>query len=342
MIARVLVLLLLLSSNVFAQRPILNVYGWPSEIPDFVIRQFEKETGIKVNFSTYDNNEIMYAKLRAVRNAGYDIVMPSGYYVDRMRHQNMLEPIDKTKLTNWNNLDPAFLHAAYDPEMQYSIPYLWGITGIFYNKNNAAPLPKSWSDLWDHRYANQLMLLDDIREVFSMGLLSLGFSANDTNPSHIQAAYLKLKTLMPNVKVFSSDTVVSILIDEDANTGMVWNGDAYKASQENANVQFVFPSEGFVIWMDNFAIPKNAPHKEAAYLFLNFMLRAEVAKEVALYTNFPIANLAGKNLLPSAMKNNPWIYPSKEIMKHGQYQTDVGDAVLRVYEKYWEELKMGG
>lgn len=326
-----------------ANDKVLNIYAWSGEIPNFVVHMFEKETGIKVNISTFENNEVMYAKVRAIDNAGYDIVMPSSYYVDRMSRQGMLQKIDKSKIPNWKNLNPSFLNPAYDPQSDYSLPYNWGITGIFYNQQYyPANNIKKWADLWDKRFYNKLLLLDDTREIFSMALLSLGYSANDTDPEHIKAAFLKLKELMQNAKVFSSDTVVSIIIDEDATVGMAWNGDTNKAALENKDIHFVFPEEGYVIWVDTFAIPVKAPHKDAAYAFLDFILRPEIAKEIAIYTNFPITNLAAMKLLPEDMRNNPVIYPSKEVLKKGQFQTDVGDDTIALYEKYWEELKMSG
>ncbi|MBX3709554.1 MAG: spermidine/putrescine ABC transporter substrate-binding protein [Gammaproteobacteria bacterium] len=335
------ILFLPLTTHAAAQ--VVNVYAWAGEIPDFVIRLFEKETGIKVNISTYENNEIMYAKLKTSTNSRYDVIMPSSYFVDRMSRQGMLEKLDKSQLANWKNLNPEFLHPAYDRQSEYSIPYIWGITGIFYNTDYYSPASiKKWADLWETRYYNKLMLLDDTREVFGIALLTLGYSANDQNPEHIKAAFLKLKTLMKNVRVFSSDTVVSIMIDEDATVGMAWNGDAFKALQENKKIKFVFPEEGFIIWVDNFSIPKTAPHKDAAYAFLNFILRPNIAKEIALYTKFPTANLAGYQLLPPEIRNNPIVYPPKDILRRGQFQTDLGDKTLSLYENYWEELKMSG
>ncbi len=329
--------------SAIAKERILNVYAWTGEIPDFLVRNFEDETGIKVNFATYENNEIMYAKMRASKNTGYDIVMPSSYFVDRMRRQNMLEKLDKSKLPNWKNLNPEFLHPAYDPQTEYSTPYIWGVTGMFVNSNYFPPNSiRKWTDLWRPDFRDKLMLLDDTREVFSMALISLGYSANDKNPEHIKQAYLKLKGLMQNVKVFSTETVVSIIIDEDATLGMAWNGDTFKAAQDNPNVQFIFPEDGFVIWVDNLSIPKNAAHKDEAYEFINYLLRPQVAKTVALTTNFPIANLEGQKLLPTAIRNNPTVYPSKEVLKRGQFQVDVGDETLALFESYWEQLKMSG
>lgn len=327
----------------FAQDKIVNLYAWTGEIPEQVIRQFEKETGIKVNLSTYENNEVMYTKLRATKNAGYDVVMPSGYFVDRMRKQKMLEKLDKNLLSNWKNLNPRFIKLAYDPTSEYSVPFVWGVTGLFLNDHYFAQGSiKKWSDLWNARYKNQLLLLDDIREVFSMALLALGYSANDTDPQHIKAAYLKLKELMSNVKLFASDTVISIVIDEDAQVGMAWNGDAFKAVQENPHIQFVFPQEGFLIWVDNFVIPQNAPHQETAYRFINFMLRSDIAKTVAMETLYSTTNLTAQQQLPPKIKNNPTIYPSNEILRRGEFQKDVGEETLALFEKYWEALKMGG
>jgi spermidine/putrescine transport system substrate-binding protein len=333
----------LLASSSFAAENILNVYTWSGVIPEATIQQFEKETGIKVNFSTYDSNEIMYAKLRATKNAGYDIIEPSSYYIDRMRRLNMLEKLDKTKLTHFNNLNPDFLNQIYDPHNDYSLPFIWGITGIFINKDYYNPDKiHKWSDLWGKQFENQLLLLDDSREIFSIAMRVLGYSVNDSNPEHIKQAYLKLKELIPNVKVFNSDAVITMLIDEDTTIGMAWNGDLFKAKKENPKLAFVFPQDGFVIWVDNFAIPTDAPHRENAYKFLNFMLRADVAKAVSLNNNYPTPNLAAKNILPMPIQTNATVYPPSEILRRGEFQTDVNDAALQLYENYWEKLKMGG
>ncbi len=330
------------SISLHAQTNVLNIYAWSGEIPDSVVEKFEDETGIRVNVSTYDNNEIMYAKLRAVKNAGYDIVNPSSYFVDRMRRQDMLEKLDKTKLSNLKNLNPLYTHAEYDPGLQYSIPHVAGITGIFVNSHLHKNTDLTWANFWLPNYKNQLLLLDDPREVFSMALMTLGYSVNDRDPQHIKQAFLRLKKLMQNVKVFSSETVASLIIDEDATIGMAWNGDVYKAAQENGAVKFIFPADGFVIWVDNLAIPKNAPHKDNAYLFLNFLLRPEIAKEIALTTLFSTTNLAAQALLPEKIRNNPAIYPPKSVLDKGQFQTDIGEETASLLEKYWEELKMGG
>lgn len=334
---------LFFATTAFADEKIVNVYVWSNVLSNELIQQFEKETGIKVNMSTYESNEVLFAKLKATNNAEYDVINPSSYYVDRMFHQNMLEKINKSKLTHFKNLNPDLLNKSYDPHNNYSLPLYWGITGIFINKNYyPANSVTRWTDLWDKKYENQLMLLDDSREVFSMALCALGYSVNDSNPLHIKQAYLKLKELLPNIKIYKSDGVITILVDEDASIGMAWNGDLSKAKHENPNLEFIYPKDSFVIWIDNLAIPKNAPHRENAYKFLDFMLRAESAKAVSMINGFPTANEAGKKLLPEDIRNNPIIYPPRDILRRGQFQTDITDEALDLYEKYWEKLKMRG
>ena len=330
-------------SPVFANDAILNVYVYSGIIPDDVIHQFEKETGIKVNFSTYDSSETLYAKLRATPYATYDVIEPSSYYVDRMRRQGMLEKLDKSRLQAMNNINPDFLNQAYDPLNAYSVPLVWGTTGIFVNtdyypKNSI----KKWSDLWDPKYRDQLMLLNDAREVFSVGLYAAGFHGNDNNPLHIQAAYSKLKQLIPNIKLFNSDAVISIFIDEDAVVGMAWNGDLFKAKQENPKLEFIYPDDGFVIWVDSLSIPRQAPHQKNAYQFINFLMRADIAKKIALYNHYPTANLAAQRLLPDLMRKSMIVYPGHDVLKRGEFITDISDRSLVLYEKYWELLKMGG
>lgn len=340
-----LLLTCLVTTQVFAKEAnnnTLNIYAWSGEIPDFIIQQFENETGIKVNFSTYDSNEVLYAKLKADKASQYDIVEPSSYYVDRMRRQGMLEKLNHKDIPDFKNLNPDFLYKPYDPESNYSVPYVWGITGIFVDKNLYPVKSLSyWHNLWDKKFHNQLMLLDDSREIFSMALKSLGYSANDSNPAHIKKAYEKLRTLLPNVKLFKSDGVISVLADGDINAGMAWNGDVFKASQENKNLAFVFPKEGFVIWVDNFVIPKNAPHLKNAYRFLNFILRADVARDACVNNGYPSTNLAAWKAMPPAIRNNPVAYPTKTILKNGEFQTDIPDDALALYESYWEKLKIG-
>ncbi|AYK03055.1 ABC transporter substrate-binding protein [Legionella sainthelensi] len=333
------VLSLFFTSKILAN-PVVNVYVWGGEIPKSLIQQFERESGIKVNFSTYDSNETMYAKLKASQQTIYDVILPSAYFVERMKRQDMLEPLNHHQLPNLDNLDKRFINNDYDKDNHYSAPIIWGATGIFYNSNAIHHPPKAWSALWDKKWRNQLMLLDDSREIFAIALMSLGFDPNDNNPEHIKNAYEHLLKLVPNIKLFASDSIQAIIIDEDALIGSAWNGDAFKAQAENKAIEFVYPEDGFVIWVDCLAIPKNPPHLKEALQFINFMLKAEASAQIALKEGHAITNAKGRALLPLSIKDNPMIYPSEEIMQKGQFQRDVGEDTLMLYNRYWEQLKL--
>jgi spermidine/putrescine transport system substrate-binding protein len=332
--------LVLQSFSAWGLDEILNIYTWAGYLPDSVIREFEAETGIRVNHSTYANNEILYAKLKANSDVGYDIIIPSSYFVSRMISQDLLQKIDHTQLPNLREINPVFLKKSHDPENDYSVPYLWNVTGIVVNSQfHDIKKIKSWNDLWRPEYRDQLLVFDDTREVFSIALLALGYSINDTNPTHIQQAFSKLKLLMNNIKLFNLDAQRSIYLDEDITIGMGWNGDIYLASLENPHLHFIFPKEGGIISLDSMAIPKKAKHVAAAHRFIDFILRPSIATKITLETGFSTPNLGALNLLPETVQQNKILYPEKAVLEQCQVLDNVGDAV-RTYEKYFELLKL--
>lgn len=317
------------------------VYNWAEYIPDGVIDQFEKDTGIKVDYSTYENNEVMYSKLKIQKGKGYDVVVPSTYLVSKMRDEGLLQKIDKTKLTNFKNLMPELLNKPYDPNNDYSIPYLWGSTGIAVNSKEVDPKTiTGWADLWDAKWKGKLMLVDDEREIFAMALKKAGLSANATKPEEIQKAYEDLKTLMPNVRVFNSDAPREPLLAGDVNVGMIWSGEAIMAHKENKDIQYIYPKEGPGFWVDSFTIPSGAENVENAHKFINYMLKAEVGKKVVEELGYSTPNQAARDSLDEATKNNPIIFPPAEIMAKAEFQQDIGEAI-KLYDSYWEKLKTG-
>ncbi len=331
-----------ISGPLWAEENVVNIYNWSNYISSDVLKEFTRETGIKVNYTTYDSNETLYAKLKANPHTGYDVIVPSTYFVDRMRQQGMLQALDKSSLSNFKNLNPALLNKPYDPGNHYSIPYFWSATGIVVNARVYPPHQfQHWADFWNLSRPNQLLLLDDVHEVFSMALLALAYSPNDTDPEHIRRAYLKLKQLMPHVRLFNNDGVKALYIDEDLSVGMAWNGDIYQAFQENKALHFIYPKEGFVISIDSMAIPIGASHLNNAYIFINFILRPDIAKKISLATGYATPNLAAYKLMPKSILNNPIIYPDSQVLQRSVIQTDVGVAES-IYQKYWELLKIGG
>lgn len=338
----VVILSLFTATLAAARTETVYIYNWTEYMPDKVIADFQKETGIKVNYSTYESNEAMHAKIRILKkNEGYDIVFPSTYYVDKMRKEGLLAEIDRTRLSNLKNLDPSLLDKPYDPGNRYSIPYLWGSSAIAVNAKFIDPgTVTSWNDLWKPEFANKLVLTDDIREVFGMALISLGFSGNSRDPVQIEAAFKKLQTLKPNVRLYNSESPKLPFLNQEVQAGMIWNGEAYMASLENPDIRFIYPKEGTIFWIDNMVIPKNARNTENAHKFIDFILRPEIAKLISKETGYATPNLAARQLMDEKVRNNRTIYPDPAIISAGEFQVDTGDTIL-VYEKYWEKLKTG-
>ena len=331
---------LTLSSNLFAANEKLYFYNWSEYIPNSLLEEFTKETGIKVIYSTYESNESMYAKLKT-QGQGYDLVVPSTYFVSKMRKENMLQKIDKTKLTHFKDLDANYLNKSFDPNNTYSIPYIWGATGIGVNADMINPDSiKRWDDLWDPKWKGQLMMMDDSREFFHIALVRLGYSPNTQNPDEIKAAYIELKKLMPNVLVFNSDFPANPFLAGETSLGMLWNGSAYMARQEGANIDIVWPEKGAIFWMDSLAIPINAKNPIAAHKMINFLLRPENAAKIALEIGYPTPVKTAYSLLPKAFAEDIKIFPPQEVMDSGYWQDEVGEASV-LYEEYFQKLKVG-
>lgn len=317
------------------------IYNWTEYIPAAVLEEFTKETGIAVEYATYESNEAMYAKIKLMDGKGYDIAVPSTFYVEKMRKEGLIQPIKKDLLSNYGNLDAKMMNKAYDPNNDYSVPYLWGATAIAVNGNDVdASKITQWADLWKPEYAGKLMIMDDVRDNFYMGLRVAGFQNNSTSEEEIKAAYEKLKTLWPSIKVINSDSPKTPLIQGNVSIGAIWNGEAYMAQQEMDNLQYIYPEEGAVLWVDSFVIPKGAEHVENAHKFIDFMLRAESAKAAIEELGYAAPNTAGVALLDEALRNNKTVFPNAEDIAKGSFHQDLGDAVL-IYEKYWELLKAG-
>jgi spermidine/putrescine transport system substrate-binding protein len=339
LVASLMLVLLLAGSAAAAGK--VYVYNWTEYIPEQVLSRFTEETGIEVVYTTYDSNEAMYAKVKLLGGEGYDVVVPSTYFVNKMRREGLLTPLDRSLLPHLGNLNPAILDKPYDPGNEFSVPYLWGGTGIMVNADYVDPTEvQSWKGLWSEALKGRLLLQNDLREVFGIGLLLKGYSLNDTNPEHIAEVYELLRTLIPSVRVFNSDSPKLAFLGEEVAGGMIWNGEAHMALQEMESLKFVWPREGGILWMDNFVIPKGARNLENAHAFINFMLRPDVAAMCCEEYGYPTPNVPALELLPDDLRNSPVVFPPDEVVERSEFQNDVGDAIL-VYEQYWQKLKAG-
>jgi spermidine/putrescine transport system substrate-binding protein len=333
------IFLLVFTGSAFAAGGEVRVFNWTEYMPDEVLAGFKKETGITVKYTTFESNESMYAKVKLLQGKGYDVVFPSTYFVNRMRREDLLRPMDHNKLSGFTNLDATLLNKPFDPENKFSVPYLWGTSGICVNKKFIdSKTVSKWTDLWNPDYKGRVMLIDDMRDVLGIGLKVLGFSFNDTDPTHIEAAYNKMKELMPSVRVFAADSVKMPFLNEEVHIGSMWSGDLFMAQADNPDLTYIYPEEGAFIWMDSMVIPKNAENVENAYKFIDYILRPKVAKTISESIGYASPNKAAIDLMDKETRENPIIYPPQEILNKAEFQTDVGEAIL-VYEKFWEKLK---
>ena len=314
------------------------VYNWSEYIPEGVLEAFTKETGIKVEYTTFDSNEVMYTRLKIYKGRGYDVVFPSTYLISRMRDEGLIQPLDHKRLKNMKHLNPDLMNKPFDPKNTYSIPYLWGSTGIGINSSKIkADAVKSWFDLWSTDYRNSLLLTDDMREVFHMALKVNGHSTNSTNLDEIKQAYELLKQLMPNVKLFSGEPRPEFM-NGNVDLGLMWSGEMAIAKQENSVFEYIYPKEGPTMWIDNFVIPSRAKNVANAHVFIDFMLRPEIAAKSTEDLGYATPNMAGKELLDKSLKENPIIFPPSEVLANAEFQKDIGTA-HKTYELYWNKLK---
>ncbi|WP_133543334.1 extracellular solute-binding protein [Mesocricetibacter intestinalis] len=317
------------------------LYTWTEYVPDGLLDEFTKETGIKVIVSSLESNETMYAKLKTQgADGGYDVIAPSNYFVSKMAREGMLKELDHSKLPVIKELDPDWLDKPYDKGNKYSLPQLLGAPGIAFNTQSYKGSDfTAWGDLWKPEYAGKVQLLDDAREVFNIALLKLGKNPNTTDPAEIKAAYEELLKLRPNVLSFNSDNPANSFISGEVELGQLWNGSVRIAKKEQPGViDMVFPKEGPVLWVDTLAIPATSKNPEGAHKLINYLLGAKTAEKLTLEIGYPTSNLEAKKHLPTEITADEAIYPNAEVLKNSYWQDDVGEAI-ELYEKYYQELK---
>ena len=324
----------------------LNLFVWTEYIPQQTIDCFEEVYGVTVNRSEYSSNEEMYAKLNA-GGANYDLVLPTDYIVAPMVRQGLLQELDKSKLPVMANLDPNYLNLPFDPQNKYTLPYQAGADALVYNSETVDTPPDSFADLWDSAYAGRLLLLDDSRAIIGATLLTLGFDPNTTDPAQLERAKVKLAELAAKVKLFDSDSPKTALIAGDADVGVTWTGEAVLAQRENPAIRFAYPTEGALLWQDNYAIPADAAHVDAAYAWLNYTLQGDVFWK--MLDEFPYAN-PNAAALEFAKASHPELYNAymdsnitnipAEAIQAGHRIQDVGEA-LPLYDQVWTEIKGG-
>ena len=317
----------------------LVIYNWGDYIDPELLEQFTKETGVQIQYDTFDSNESMYTKIKQ-GGTTYDIAIPSEYMIAKMIKENLVEKLDHKQIKGMENIGSDFLDQPFDPGNQYSIPYFWGTVGIVYNTKLVKKAPQHWNDLWSPEYRNQIMMVDGAREVIGFSLNSLGYSLNTKNMTELRLAETKLNSLTPNIKAIVGDEMKGYMIQGDAAIGVTFSGEASEMLDKNEDLRYVVPSEGSNLWFDNLVIPKTVKHEKEAYAFINFMLKPENAAQNAEYIGYATPNEAAKTLLPKSITNDKAFYPSESTIKNLEVYNNLGKKWLGIYNDIYLQDKM--
>ncbi len=324
----------------------INVYSWGEFISDGadgtinVNKKFTEETGIKVNYKTFQNNEELFAKISG-GGGDYDVIIPSDYMVSRLIEKGMLEKIDFNNIPNYRFISDKFKNLNFDPKNEYSVPYVWGMIGIFYNKNEVSE-EINWDILWNEKYKNRILMFDNARDAFAISLLRLGYSVNTEDKNELRQAADELIKQKPLVQAYVMDQIFDKISNGEAVLAPYYAGDAAIVMKNNPDIGFIIPKEGSEKFIDSMCIPKGSENKELAQEYINFMCRTDIALANAKKTGYSTPHKAAYNLLDEDIKNNDIFYPDKETFENSQTFVNLSEATNKLLDELWTEVKSGG
>lgn len=338
---------------------VVNIYNWSDYIDPSVLEDFTRTTGITVKYDTFDSNDILETKLLAGKS-GYDVVVPTAYFLERQIKAGLFQKLDKTKLPNLVNVWPdiAARLAAYDPGNQFAVNYMWGTTGIGYNKKNASAIlgPDAKLDNWDLAFQPQNLakfkscgveMLDSSDDIMPAALRYLGLDPNSTNEADLDKAADLLIKVRPSVRKFHSSDYLNALATGEICFVVGWSGDIKQAQRRAAEAKggieigYAIPKGGAQMWFDNFAIPKDARNVDEAHAFINYMLTPEAAAKNSNYVAYANGNLASQKFIDKAVIDDPTIYPDAETMKSLYTITSHDPKTQRLMNRLWTRIKTG-
>jgi len=319
------------------RRPRLNVYNWSAYVAPDTIPNFEKEFGVRVRYVTYESNEEMLAQV-ITGNSGWDVVFPTHNRVPPMASMGLLAPLDHRRLKNLANLELQFQSPAWDPGLQWSMPYMWFGTGIAFNRS-VVPPPRAWADLWSPRLKGRLTMLDDPEDVIGACLRKLDLPFGSTNPEELRRAERALIEQKRLVRAYLNAEVRDQLVSGDVLAAQLWSTTAAQALDAAPSLDFVFPAEGFPLYCDSAVILRESRRVELAHEFLDYLLRPQVSAGIAQSTLTATANSRGRILLPEKLRTSPALYPGPDVMQRGEWPGTLPAAAQRLRDRIWTEVK---
>lgn len=315
------------------------VYNWGDYIDPSINEMFTAETGIKVVYSEYANNEEMYASVEP-GNVSYDVIFPSDYMVEKMINNDMLQKLDYSKLPNATHIDNQFKGLPFDPNDEYSIPYMWGTMGIVYNTRMVTEPVDSWDILWNPNYTNQIFMYDSERDSIMVALKKLGYSMNTRDEKELEEAKQLLIEQAPLILAYVGDEGKNKMINGEAALMLAWAGDAMVMLSENPDLAYVIPKEGSNWFVDSIVIPKNATHIEEAYEYINFLCRPEVSALNAEYIGYSTPINIARGYLSEDTRSSEVAYPDYSILEDEKMEifNDPSD-IVSLYSSIWTQVK---
>ena len=321
---------------------VVIVYNWGEYIDPEMLEQFEEETGIRVIYDEFETNETMYPKVE-IGAAEYDVVCPSDYMISKMIQNDLLMELDFERLPNAKqNIGTQYWQQSegFDPGNRYSVPYCWGTVGILYNKTMVDEPITSWAQLWDEKYRDEILMQDSVRDAFMVAEKIYGYSMNTLDEKELSAAKDALIAQKPLVQAYVIDQVRDKMIGGEAAIGVIYSGEAIYTKYENSDLEYVIPEEGTNVWIDSWVILKNAPHKENAEKFIDFMCRSDVALKNFEYITYSTPNEAAKALIEDEeIRNSPIAFP--DLTQYDNLETYIylGEEGDTLYNELWKEVK---
>lgn len=320
----------------------INVYNWGEYLSDGedglmdINAEFEKLTGIEVNYSNYETNEAMYAKLKSGANS-YDVIFPSDYMVSRLIYENMIQPLNYNNIPNFKYIGKEFLYPDYDPENIYSVPYVWGRVAIIYNKKMIGHDIDSINELWNSEYTGKILMFKNSRDAFALALEKLGYDMNTENPKELNEAAELLKEQKPLVQAYVMDQIFDKMQGGEAAIAPYYIGDYYIMKEVNPDLE-VFIPEHTNIYYDAMCIPSDSKNKEAAEMYINFLNEPEVAANNAEYIMYSSPNTEAIKLLDEVIRNNTNLYPSSEELKGTQSFVNLSEETNLLLDRLWTDI----
>ena len=319
---------------------VVNVHNWGEYIDESIFRIFERETGIRVNYSTYETNEALYSLMRR-GGANIDVIIPSDYMIARMIEEDMLEELDFSNIPNFALIDERYKGLGYDPDNRFSVAYMTGTVGLIYNSFEITDTINSWGALFDEAYRGQILMFDNPRDAFGIALKYLGYSLNTVNEDEIREAFDLLVRQRPILQAYVMDQIFDKLESGEAWLGPYYAGDFLAMAENNQDLRFARPVEGTNYFVDAMCVPKGAENKTNAELFINFMTRTDIAIMNMEYIFYASANAEAAALFASELYPEDYavMFASPEVLANSEVFSHLPRHILELYDELWVELK---